>query len=597
MKTITTLAAGGLLIAGPAFAQDTQKPDSVAITAHIHQPGKAEPTASRLSDLKLADGFKIEKFAEGLLNPRMLAVSDAGAVYVTRRSLGDVVMLKDTNADGKADEQKVVASRPFAHGITIVNKVLNLVTIKDVYRADIQADGTLGELERIVNDLPDAGQHPNRTIAYGPDGMLYLSVGSTCNACQEPNPENATMLQMAPDGRTRRIYASGLRNTIGFDWHPETGELWGMDHGMDWLGDKQQPEELNLIKEGQQYGWPYIVGDGMANVSHTPPGKLTHEDWRRMSEPMVLGYTAHAAPMQMAFYRGDQFPAEYRGDAFIAMRGSWNAKPAVGFEIVRIDFDKDKPVGFKPFLNGFLEGGATDKPMQFGRPVGLAYMKDGSMLFSDDSGGVIYRVSYVGGATAGAKQGSGESTQMQTVRSMDPVQPAPQPLAIELLKPRQAHKLDVFAAGISQNGAIAFKHSAFGEDISPGLSWSGGPDGTKSFAILMEDPDASMPKPFVHWIAYNITPEVKSLREGLPGTPKLEMPTMLQGRNSAGRLGYFGPKPPDDAVHHYHFQVFALDTVLMLDPGKDRQTVLEAMKDHVLASGEVVGIFRNPQTN
>jgi glucose/arabinose dehydrogenase len=226
MKTRTTFAAASLLIAAPAFAQDPQKPDSVAITAHIHQAGKAEPTAARLSGLKLPDGFKIEKFAEGLLNPRMLAVSDAGAVYVTRRSLGDVVMLKDTNSDGKADEQKVVASRPFAHGVAIVNNVLYLVTIKDVYRADILDDGSLGELERIVNDLPDAGQHPNRTIAYGPDGMLYLSVGSTCNACQEPNPENATMLQMAPDGRTRRIYASGLRNTIGFDWHPETGELW-----------------------------------------------------------------------------------------------------------------------------------------------------------------------------------------------------------------------------------------------------------------------------------------------------------------------------------------------------------------------------------
>jgi Raf kinase inhibitor-like YbhB/YbcL family protein len=597
MKARTTFTAASLLLAFPALAQDPQKPDSVAITAHIHQAGKIEPTAARISRLKLANGFKIEKFAEGLGNPRMLAVSDAGAVYVTRRSLGDVVMLKDTNSDGQADEQKVVASRPFAHGITIVNNVLYLVTIKDVYRADIREDGTLGELERIVNDLPDAGQHPNRTIAYGPDGMLYLSVGSTCNACQEPNPENATLLQMAPDGRMRRIYASGLRNTIGFDWHPETGELWGMDHGMDWLGDKQQPEELNLIKEGLQYGWPYIVGDGMANVSDTPPGKLTHDDWRRMSEPMVMGYTAHAAPMQMAFYRGNQFPSEYHGDAFVAMRGSWNAKPAVGFEIVRIDFDKGKPAGFKPFVTGFLEGAATDKPTQFGRPAGLAYMKDGSMLFSDDSGGVIYRVSYQGTATAQAQQGSAENTQMQTARNMEPAQPAPQPLAIDLLKPRQAQKLQVTAAGFPQNGGIPFKHSAFGEDISPALSWSGAPDGTKSFAILMEDPDATMPKPFVHWIAYNIPPSVMELREGLPGTPKLEMPAMLQGKNSVGRVGYFGPKPSDDAVHHYHFQVFALDTMLMLDPNKDRQTVVEAMKDHVLASGEAVGTFRNPQTN
>jgi Raf kinase inhibitor-like YbhB/YbcL family protein len=595
MKRKTSFAAASLLLAFPAAAQDPQKPDSVAITAHIHQPGKVEPTAQRVSGLKIANGFKIEKFAEGLVNPRMLAVADNGAIYVTRRTLGDVLMLRDTNADGKVDEQKVVASRPFAHGVAVVNNSLYLVTIKDVYRADIRDDGTLGELERIVNDLPDAGQHPNRTIAYGPDGMLYLSVGSTCNACQEPNPENATMLQMAPDGKTRRIYASGLRNTIGFDWHPETGELWGMDHGMDWLGDKEQPEELNLIKEGLQYGWPYIVGKDMANVSDSPPGKLTHEDWRRMSEPMVMGYAAHSAPMQMAFYRGGQFPAEYRGNAFVAMRGSWNAKPAVGYEIMRISFDKGKPVRMEPFITGFIQGAATDGPTQFGRPVGLAFLKDGSMLFTDDSNGVIYRVTYSGAATAAAGQGGQENTQMQTARNMEPAQPAPQPLAMEALKPKQA--LKVQAGGIQPDGGIAFKHSAFGEDISPALSWSGAPEGTKSFAIVMEDPDAAMPKPFVHWVAYNIPADVKSLREGLPGTPKLEMPTMLQGKNSAGRVGYFGPKPPDDAVHHYHFQVFALDTNLMLDPGKDKQTVVEAMKDHVLAAGEIVGTFRNPQTN
>jgi len=595
MQRRAALAAASLLLAVPAAAQDPQKPDSVAITAHIHQPGKAEPTADRLASLKLPNGFKIEKFAEGLANPRMLAVADDGTVYVTRRSVGDVVMLKDANKDGKADEPVVVATRPQMHGIAIVNKMMYLLTIKDLYRADIKADGTLGELQRIINDLPDAGQHPNRTLAYGPDGMLYLSVGSTCNACEDDNPESATMLQVAPDGKTRRIYASGLRNTIGFDWHPQTGEFWGMDHGIDWLGDKEQQEELNLIKEGKQYGWPYIYADGKANPADKPPGEITHEQWRRMSEPMVAGYDAHAAPMQMAFSRGGQFPTDYQGDAFVAMRGSWNAKPAVGYEILRIDFENGKPIAMQPFISGFLQGGATDAPIQLGRPAGLAFLKDGSMLFTDDSHGVIYRVTYVGTS----RTANQENTQTQTVRNVEAAhtQPkAPQPLAKDVLKPKQTEPLKVQAA-FQPNGAIPFQYSAFGENVSPALNWSGAPQGTKSIAILMEDPDAAEPKPFVHWIAYNIGGDVKTVREGIPGTPKLEEPALLQGQNSGGSVGYFGPKPPDDKVHHYHFQVFALDTVLEIDPGKDRKTLLDAMTGHVLAAGETVGTFRNPQTN
>ncbi len=596
MKTGITLAAASLLFAIPASAQDPQKPDSVAINAHVLQPGKAEPTANRVSGLKLPNGFKIEKFAQDLVNPRMLAVADDGTVYVTRRSVGDVMMLKDTDGDGKADQQKVVASRPWVHGITIVNNSMYLVTVHDVYRADIQPDGTLSELQRIINDLPDAGQHPNRMIAYGPDGMMYLSVGSTCNACAEPNAENATILQMSPDGKQRRIYASGLRNTIGFDWHPQTGELWAMDHGMDWLGDQQQPEELNLIKEGKQYGWPYIVGSGDVNPSDEPPGGISTAEWRKMSEPMVIGYTAHSAPMQMAFNRGGQFPDEYKGDAFVAMRGSWNAKPAVGYEIVRVKFENGKPTGFEPFVTGFVQGAATDKPMQFGRPVGLTFMKDGSMLFTDDSNGVIYRVTY-GKGTATAQRQNQENTQQQTARNSEPPAQSPRPLAKEMLQPKNAGAIEVKSQDFQANGAIPFQYSAYGENISPELSWSGAPDGTKTFAILLEDPDATSPKPFVHWVAYNIPSDVTTLREGLPATPRLEEPVMLQGQNSAGRTGYFGPKPPDEPVHHYHFQIFALDTTLPLDPGKDLPAVVDAMKGHVLASGEIVGTFRNPQSD
>jgi glucose/arabinose dehydrogenase len=137
--------------------------------------------------------------------------------------------------------------------------------------ADIQPDGTLSELKTLYNDFPDAGQHPNRTMEFGLDGRLYLSVGSTCNACNEPNPENATLLRVDTDGSGRRIFAKGLRNTIGFDWHPTTQKLFGFDHGADWLGDEQPREKLNELKDGDDYGWPWVYEDRRFNRTIEPP--------------------------------------------------------------------------------------------------------------------------------------------------------------------------------------------------------------------------------------------------------------------------------------------------------------------------------------
>ena len=159
-------------------------------------------------------------------------------------------MLRDTDGDGTADVQEVVAQKPDLHGIALRGDTMYLTTVREIYTAERQPDGTLGELQQIISDLPDGGQHPNRTIAFGPDDMLYITVGSTCNACDETNDNNATILRANPDGSDRAVYATGLRNTIGFGWHPETQQLYGMDHGIDWLGDNEQ-------KRGTQ---PYRAG-------------------------------------------------------------------------------------------------------------------------------------------------------------------------------------------------------------------------------------------------------------------------------------------------------------------------------------------------
>ena len=394
MKTKFTAFTIGLALAlTAAHAQDTQKPISASMEGHIFKPARVPATEERVRQLKVPAGFTITKFAENLNKPRMIAVHTDGTVYVTDRDRGTVTMLRDTNNDGKSDQQQVVATKDQMHGIALRDNTAYLVTVNEVYTANINKDGTLGELKMIARDLPDGGQHPNRTIEFGPDGMLYVSVGSTCNACGETREENATMLQMRPDGSSRRIFAKGLRNTIGFDWHPQTGELWGFDHGIDWLGDNTQEEELNKIEDGSDYGWPYVYEDGKPNLADEPPKGMTWEEYAKKTKFPAITYTAHSAPMDMIFYRGNQFPQEYRGDAFVALRGSWNRSEPAGYKVVRVRFQNGQPTAIEDFVTGFL---VDNNQAQFARLVGLAALRDGSLLVTDDENGVVYRVAYTG---------------------------------------------------------------------------------------------------------------------------------------------------------------------------------------------------------
>lgn len=362
------------------------------VSGYIFRPALVPASDQNIGQLKLPAGFKVAKFAENLGKPRILAVSPAGHIYVSDREAGVVLLLKDMNGDGVSDSKQTVATIKQAHGLAVHNGKLYIAAVREVYSANINADGTLGQPTMITDKLPDAGQHPNRTLAVGPDGMLYITVGSTCNACNEPNPMNATIVRSNLDGSNMLVYAKGLRNTIGFGWHPETGELWGVDHGIDWLGDDDQKEEVNLIKQGANYGWPYIYGEGKYNPADRPPGDTTYQQYLQLTTLPTLTYQAHAAPMQMIFYTGSAFPQEYRNDAFITMRGSWNRSKAVGYKVVRLHFENGKPARFDDFLSGFL---VNNNQAHFARPVGLVMHTDGSLLVSDDTNGIIYRISAV----------------------------------------------------------------------------------------------------------------------------------------------------------------------------------------------------------
>lgn len=568
-----------------ACAAQAQQGDGtrVAIATAVWKPAKVEATPQRIAALKAPPGFTVTAFATGLKNARIVAVAPNGDIYVSRRDQGDVLLLRDRDGDGKADGQPVqVASRAGAHGLAIRDGKLYLATVKEVFVAEIASDGRLGPLKLIIGDLPDAGQHPNRTLAFGPDGMLYISAGSTCNTCNESNPENATLMRATPDGKQRTIFATGLRNTIGFDWQPRTGELWGFDHGIDFLGDDSQQEELNKLELGKQYGWPHVYGAGELYPQSTPVGEITKEQWRARSTPMTLGYTAHAAPMQLLFYRHGMFPAEYDGDAFVSMRGSWNRSTASGYEIVRVRFADGQPKAIEPFVTGFLtDGGRT----HIARPVGLAVARDGALLMADDANGVLYRIAY----TAGTARQPGAPAPAGPMREQAG-QGNGVPLAAERLAVRA--RMPVVSTAFHANGMLDARYSEYADGVSPPLSWQSVP-GAASYAIIMEDPDARPYRPFVHWLAWNIPAAVTALPEGVQEQPRLTEPAgVLQGRNTRGSTGYYGPRPPvGEPAHRYHFQVFALDTLLDLPFGADREQLVAAMQGHVLARGSLVGRY------
>jgi len=587
------IAAASLMCLASAVSAQQGDGTNVSIPSTIFKPAKVEATPARIAALKAPPGFSVTAFATGLKNARILAVALNGDVYLSRRDQGDVLLLRDANGDGKADGAPItVASRAGAHGLAIRDNKLYLVTVKELFVADILGDGRLGELKLLVGDLPDSGQHPNRTIAFGPDGMLYLSVGSTCNVCNESNPENATILRITPDGQQRTIFATGLRNTIGFGWQPQTGELWGFDHGIDFLGDEQQKEEVNKIELGKMYGWPHVYGAGEIYPQSTPVGDITKEQWKARSTPMVVGWNAHAAPMQLVFYTGAAFPQEYRGDAFVTMRGSWNRAKPSGYEIVRVRFTNGQATSVEPFVTGFLtDGGKT----HIARPVGLATAKDGALLMADDANGVIYRVAYTGSA---AKPASALGAAPAGPMEQQAAKGTRVPLA--MVRPETAvsaqGKLAVTSGAFKHNGAMPMKYSEYADGISPALTWTAVPN-AQSYAIVVEDPDAKPQLPFVHWVAWNIPAAITSLPDGVQEQPRLTEPDgVLQGRNTRGSTGYYGPRPPaGDAAHRYHFQVFALDTKLDVPFGADRDQVLAAMQGHVIGKGEIIGKYAQAQ--
>lgn len=375
-----------------AFAQKGMPPKQISnISNNINYAQHVDFKPSMLSSLKVAPGWKVLVAASGLGKPRMLYMEKNGTLYITRRDQGDVLMLKDNDNDNKFEDlATIVGEFPGVHGITIKNGWLYLVSTRVLRRYKLNEDGTVGAMQQLYDDLPDGGQHANHSIEFGPDGMLYLTAGSTCNDCFESNKEAATIIQIDTTTWKRTVFARGLRNTIGFDFHPVTKQLWGVDNGGDAKGDNWPPEELNMIVKDGDYGWPLAYSKQVADETREDPPGTTKAMYAKTTVPSVLDFTAHMAPIAFRFFgNAANIPAEYKNDGLVCWHGSWNKATPAGFKVERIKFVNGKAAGSEDFLTGFL---SPDSRTRFGRPAGLFISPAGQVFISDDANGIIYCV-------------------------------------------------------------------------------------------------------------------------------------------------------------------------------------------------------------
>jgi glucose/arabinose dehydrogenase len=345
----------------------------------------------RLSQLKVPEGFKISFFAVDVDNARSMALGDKGTVFVGNRQGKNVYALVDADNDGVAEKKYTVASGlKSPNGVAFHNGSLYIAEISKIWRID-NIESTLDDPAKpvIVSDsFPTAEHHGWKYIAFGPDGKLYVPVGAPCNICDDNEKDKrfSSITRMNPDGTGFEVYAHGIRNTVGFTWHPQTKELWFTENGRDMLGDNIPPDELNIaVKKDENFGYPYCHANGLAD-----PEFNKGKDCSQFKKP-AAALTPHGAALGIKFNSGGMFPEKYRNQAFIAEHGSWNRTQPIGYRVMLATVEGNTVKSYEPFIDGWLKNGEA-----WGRPVDVLFLKDGSLLISDDHANAVYRVTYEG---------------------------------------------------------------------------------------------------------------------------------------------------------------------------------------------------------
>jgi glucose/arabinose dehydrogenase len=386
-----------LIACGPAAAQQTPTPppptpnmptstEATKLRGVPQPPFAAAADKLPVAQLKAPKGFKIEVYASGIANARSLRLGDKGTLFVGNRVLDKVYAVVDK--DGKRDVKVIASGMDRPNGLAFHNGTLYIAEGTKISKLE-KIEDTLdnpGKPVVISSDFPNHQSHGWKFIGIGPDNKLYVNVGAPCNICIPPET-NAQIRRLNLDGSGMEVVARGVRNSVGFDWHPVSKELYFTDNGRDWLSEDLPHDELNRVsKAGQHFGYPYCHQGNLADSEY---------GWGRSCNEFVAPVALlgpHSAALGMRFYTGNMFPGDYKNAIFVARHGSWNKSTKVGGDIIVVKLNKDGTVrSWEPFITGFLQDNNY-----IGRPVDLAVMKDGSLLISDDYAGAVYRVSYGG---------------------------------------------------------------------------------------------------------------------------------------------------------------------------------------------------------
>lgn len=343
--------------------------------------------ATGQTQITLPPGFALQEFATDVPNARSMTLSPAGVLYVGSRRGGSVFALTiDDSMQRATGVYEIARDLNMPNGVAYKDGSLYVAEVNRILRYD-DIDQRLADPPApvvVTDDLPSEKHHGWKYIAFGPDGKLYVPIGAPCNVCDKQG--YAQIMRMHADGSGREILARGVRNTVGFDWHPRTGDLWFTDNGRDMMGDDMPPCELNhLEKVGEHFGFPYCHGADISDPEFG--GERACAEFK--APAMALG--PHVAPLGMKFYTGQMFPQDYYGQVFIAEHGSWNRSKKIGYRVTLVRLEEGKATSYEPFAEGWLAGEEA-----MGRPVDILQMPDGALLVSDDMNGKIYRITYEG---------------------------------------------------------------------------------------------------------------------------------------------------------------------------------------------------------
>lgn len=372
---------------GPAL----RKPSRV-ISHFIERVEAGTNTAD--APLRLPPGFSISLFAKGLDGPRVMVSDPSGTILVSIPSQGRVVALPDADRDGVADRIVTVIrglNRP--HGMALRCAPSCKLYVAEEHQVNVYSyDGKnfLAKKEKKIADLPQGSGHSTRTLLFLPgpsEGQLLISVGSSCNVCSEKDSRRAKILIVPAEGGNPGVFASGLRNAVFMAVHPKTKRLWVTEMGRDLLGDNTPPDEINIIDQGRDYGWPFCFGKNVHDDDFDPEG--THVCRQPATVPSHIDIPAHSAPLGLAFFPEEGWPKEFRNNLLVSFHGSWNRSSPTGYKIVRYRLDREgRYLGVKDFVSGWL----TADGISLGRPVDIMIRPDGAIFVSDDKAGVIYRI-------------------------------------------------------------------------------------------------------------------------------------------------------------------------------------------------------------